>query len=360
MELPELEKVGRILLQEGEVYIAAGGFEERVFAFPRVLEVAGGTGAAAVLLRYLPTHKGNRLEELRKALSSRELRVCTISYNRYGPHSFDGDLRARLIDLGATAVCLDVSAMSRLAIMLAVDVVRELNLPLRVVYAESHDYAPTREEFEEAKNAGEQHLPTSFIHTGVYDVVHVPCLSSVQMQNRATLLVAFDSFNEALCQAMVNVINPSRFILVNGRPPREELRWREGATAYVHHLLREEWSIENDNEPMKTTSTLRYEETYRLLADVYWKFSADHRIVLAPTGSKMQTLGAYLLRAAHEDVHIEYPTVEGFFAEKYSTGVRQKWEVRFGAMNDFVTRLFLGEREDHLGLPREVMDTEID
>jgi len=360
MELPPLLPVSGLQLRQAEVYVAAGGFEERVFAFPQIIQTIVKPPSKALLLDYLPHEQRNRLDDLSATLHARGCQVTRIAYNRHRPAAFDASLKKALLDLGADGVCLDISGMSRLAIMIIVDVVREFNLPLRIVYAEASQYAPSQEEFEAAKSTGEQHLPTSFIHTGVYEVLHVPRLSSIRMQNRATVLVAFDSFNEALCQALVNVLNPSRFILINGRPPRRELGWREQATEYVHKRLRREWAIEDDNEPIKTTSTLKYGETYNLLVDLYWKFSTRHRIILAPTGSKMQTLGSYLLRAVHDDIHIECPTVEGFFADKYSTGVREKWAVDFGKMGDFVADLRQKELKEHLGLPDRPVDADVD
>ncbi len=360
MDLPPLEPVGQLTLRQGEVFIAVGGFEERALEFPRVLRVAHGTGANAILLEYLPHDDKNKFAVARSLLCNAGCQVAPMAYNRYAPGEFDKELRDRLMHLQARAVCLDISGMSRLAIMIVAGVVRERNMPLRVVYAEAIDYGPSQEEFELAKSQTLQHLPTSFIHTGVYDVLRVPALSSIRMQNHATVLIAFDSFNEALCQALVNVINPSRFILINGRPPREELKWREKATEYVHHRLREEWSIEDDNDPVKVTSTLHYEETYNVLTDIYWRFSDSYRIIIAPTGSKMQTIGCHLLRAVHSDVHVEYPTVQGFFADKYSTGVRERWQLDFGEMSEFVTKLRQRELGEHLGLPEEPVNTEVE
>jgi len=359
MQLPDLSQVEGVGLRVGEIFVAAAGFEDRVFAFPESLGMRAQEEGNAILLDYLPRSRKNRADQLNTVLSGRGLRVTMIDYNRLAPDGFGLTFRDAVIGLKAERVCLDISGMSRLAIMIIVDVCRELNLYLRVVYAEAEHYAPGHDEFEAARRAGNQRLPTSFIHTGVYDVVHVSRLSSVRMQNRATLLIAFDSFNEGLCQALVNVMNPARFILINGRPPRGEFAWREKATAYVHQRLREEWSLGHDNDPVKVSSTLRYRETYELLAEIYWNFSADHRIVVAPTGSKMQTLGTCFLRAAHEDVHVEYPTVEGFFADKYSAGVHRKWEVRFGKLNDLVESVRLWEREVHLGLPSAPVDAEI-
>ncbi len=358
--LPQLKPVKGLALQPHEAFVGAGGFEERALEFPRILGLSHISGGTAILIRYLPHDDKNKFADASSLLSGAGCQVMPLVYDRYNPGSFDSLLRDTLVYAEARAVCLDVSGMSRLAIMIVADVVRELNLPLRILYAEASDYAPSQEEFEAARSGGQQHLPTSFIHTGIYDVMRVPQLSSIRMQNHGTALIAFDSFNEALCQALVNVINPSRFILINGRPPRQELRWREAATEYVHHRLRDEWSIEDDNDPVKATSTLQYEQTYDLLVAIYWRFSDSHRIIIAPTGSKMQTVACYLLRAVHDDVHVEYPTVQGFFADKYSTGVRERWQIDFGKMGQFVTKLRKRELRVHLHLPEEPVNAEVE
>jgi len=361
MTMPQLKAINELALRPHEIFIVAGGFEERVFNFSKMICPYGGIQNDALILEYLPNNSKNRTADLLSLLAEKGLSVSSTTYDRYAPESFAAHLIGLLNNLKTTSVCLDISGMSRFAIMIIMDIVRELRLSLRIVYAEALQYAPTRDEFEKAKTKRSQHLPTSFIHTGVYDVLHTARLSSIRMQNHATLLIAFDSFNEALCQALVNSINPSNLILINGRPPREELEWREEATEYVHHCLREEWSVGDDNEkPTKTTSTLYYNETYELLVRLYWKFSSSHRIILAPTGSKMQAIGCYLLRAVHNDIHIEYPVVQGFFADKYSTGVRETWQLDFGEMDNFVEHLRRKEIKKYLDLPEEFVDANID
>ena len=358
--LPRMKAIRQLSLRAGEVFMAAGGFEERALRFSRMLGPPLPDGDQAIVLRYSPADKRNQSRKIASLLKQKEYAVTQLAYNRHAPGRFDERLRRLLLELGAEGVCVDISGMSRLATMMVADVARELDLAVRLVYSEAVAYAPSRAEFEEASAKGQQHVPTSFIDTGLFDVVRVPRLASVRMQNRATLLIAFDSFNEALCQALVNVISPSRFILINGRPPRTALRWREHATARVHRRLREEWSAGDDNCPIKTTSTLRYEETYQLLVELYWRFSNTHRVILAPTGSKMQTVGCYLLRAVHDDVHVEYPTVEGFFARKYSTGVRETWGVDFGRLALRVDQLRRAETSSRLGLPEDPVDFGLD
>lgn len=359
--LPRLKAISSLMLKDGEVFVAAGGFEERAFKFADILTRRPGTENEAIILEYRPDNASNRFAQLRSILEAKGVSVSGVIYDRYAPEAFCNRLASRFEASDATSVCLDISGMSRLAIMIIMDVVHERRVPLRIMYSEAMEYAPSEQEFRVAQDAGQQHLPTSFIHTGVYDVLHVSRLSSLRMQNQAALLLAFDSFNEALCQALVNGMNPSDFILINGKPPRKELAWREEATKYVHSRLREEWAVGNNNrEPVKSTSTLYYGETYELLTELYWEFSANHRIILAPTGSKMQTVGCYLLRAVHDDVHVEYPTVQGFFADKYSTGVRELWELDFGRLDELVENLSKAERKKYLSLPEEVVTGEIE
>jgi len=360
MPIPQLRAIKELILHSDEIFIAAGGFEDRILECPQIVEPDKTAGNKAILLDYRPSENENRLGDLKEMLTEKRIDVSPIIYDRHKPENFDDTLKVLLLKSSVKSVCLDISGMSRLAIMIVIDVIRELNLSLRIVYAEALHYAPSETDFEKAKATGKQHLPTSFIHTGVYDVLHIDRLSSIRMQNHATLLIAFDSFNEALCQALVNSINPSNLILINGRPPRKELKWREEATKYVHHCLRKEWSVGDVDKPTETTSTLYYNETYELLVRLYWEFSSSHRIILAPTGSKMQAIGCYLLRAVHNDVHIEYPVVQGFFANKYSTDVRETWQLDFGEMDNFVKLLRRKEIKEYLNLPEEFVNANID
>jgi hypothetical protein len=172
------------------------------------------------------------------------------------------------------------------------------------------------------------------------------------MQGQPTAAMAFMSFNEELIQALLNSVYPARLFMINSKPPR--LKWREEATAWIHEPLLKEWS-EADNPvsdglPVRTASTLDYRESLAILRELYWDLTVDHRVLLAPTGSKMQTLGCYMLTALHPDVHVEYPTPQGFL-DLYSDGIGRQCIVRFGALATLVAALHRAEREERLNVP---------
>lgn len=329
---------------EDTAILCAAGFEERTMALARsVLQ----RNCAVGVVVYEDWATDNRTTELYEAYGSVGLTggLCHgIAYDRHSPDRFAENLKAWLLHTGKSQVFLDVSTMSRLAIMLSLDVCRETAVSVKIFYAEAAEYGPSREEYESAK-AGGYPRPSIQVYSGLCDVIRTRRLSSVALQGEPTALIAFMSMNEVLTQALINCISPTRLFLINGRPPIHS--WRELATAWIHEQLRGEWP-ERDNPysltqenvilPERSTSTLNYQETASVLVNLYWDYSAEYRIVLAPTGSKMQTVGCYIAKSIHPDFHIEYPTPESFLP-KYSKGIGSRWLVDFGVLNNLIQSL---------------------
>ena len=362
--LPPLKQIRRLDLKARSVLVTAGGFEDRAFASAQVLRPKGS--ARALVLAYKPYNPRNRLIEIISVLKRKRIELddsSIIEYDRFNPESFSQYLQKGLKNLDAQSVIIDISAMSKLAGLLCLDVCREMNLEVTLFYAEAKTYAPSKTEYEEARRERNLHQPSIQVYTGVHGVIRVSRLSSVAMQGQPTAAIAFMSFNEVLTQALLNVVYPGRLFLINGRPPK--LSWREEATAWIHEQLRQEWR-EEDNPlvtrsgrfkglPKRVTSTLDYRETVKALLKLYWQLAVDHRILLAPTGSKMQAVGCFFVKALHPDIHIEYPTPNGFL-DLYSEGIGRKWRVDFGFLGDKVEELRRIERKQCLGI---ALDTHI-
>ena len=354
---PPLESCDRIRVGEYDVLIHAPGFEDRTMA---VIDSIFSTGSAsAVLLDYRPFNTKNRLSDVQNALKARGISVedaNILIYDRFDPNDFEERLRSRLISVAARRVILDVSTMSKLAILLSLGICLELNLETTVHYAEAKVYGPSREEFEEAKKNNEIHQPTIQIFTGVHGVVRVASLASVAMQGQPTAALVFMSFNDALTQVLLNTVYPSRLFLINGRPPVHS--WREEATAWIHDQVRREWDEDNPVAtpsagevpiPLRAVSTLDYRETLSLLVDLYWQLSATHRVLLAPAGSKMQAVGCFIVKALHPDIHIEYPSPDGFLPQ-YSSQIANRWLLNLGHLRTLLDTISREERREFLEL----------
>jgi hypothetical protein len=264
------------------------------------------------------------------------------------------ELSARLEAQRTRCVVIDISTMSKLAIMLMFQVCSRGPLDTQILYTEAESYGPSREEFESARERDEIHRPTLHSFSGVHGVVRVDSLASVAMQGQPTAAIVFMSFNNALTQLLLNTVYPGRLFLINGCPPVHS--WREAATAWVHEQVRKEW--EEDNPvgpadhmglalPKRVASTLDYRDPLCLLLELYWQLSATHRFLLAPSGSKMQTVACYLMKALHPDIHIEYPSPEGFLPE-YSSGIGTRWLVDLGIFSRKLMAIRNAERQTYL------------
>lgn len=357
--LPTLQCYERHPLEDGDVMIHAPGFEDRTMAV--VDSVLPSAGARAILLDYRPFNATNRLRDVRGALSVQGIEIeddDILTYDRFEPGDFEQRLRDRLSVHATRYAVVDISTMSKLAIMLVLNVCCSLDLSVRVVYSEAQTYCPSREDFERARKENKVHQPTLQVFTGVHGVVRVDSLASVAMQGHPTAALVFMSFNDVLTQVLLNTVYPSRLFLINGRPPKHG--WREEATAWIHDQVCREWEEDNPVEesaknggisiPKRAVSTLDYRQTVLLLLQLYWQLSANHRVLLAPAGSKMQAVGCYLVKALHPDIHIEYPSPEGFSRE-YGSGVGNRWLLDLGNLSERLATIADAERREYLEIP---------
>jgi hypothetical protein len=350
-KLPAMKRVRALNLLKGDVLITAAGFEARALAACQ--KVNRGTGQHVLVLRYKPKNRNNKIDEIISGFTDKNYNISSddvVEFDRYDPEAFPTNLQARLRHLTPRRIVVDVSAMSKLAMLLCLDVCWKMDLKTSVFYAEAKEKGPKREEYEKAKAEQNLHRPSIQVYTGIHGVVRVTRLSSVAMQGQPTAAIAFMSFNESLTQVLLNAVYPSRLFLINGKS--SAWSWREEATAWIHELLRTEWPAADnplsktngsDRLPCRATSTIHYQETVSALLELYWSLASDHRILLAPTGTKMQTLACFFVKALHPDIHIEYPTPEGFL-DTYSKHIGDTWVIDCG----YLGRKVEGLRKEEL------------
>jgi hypothetical protein len=356
--LPPLQSFTRLPLENGDVLIHAPGFEDRTMDITET--VASAPGVRALLLDFRPFNPKNRLDDVRQGLLRRGITVTEediVVYDRFMPGDFENRLEKSLRARQARRAVVDISTMSKLEIMLVLNVCHRLGLFVRIVYSEAGVYGPSQQEFEQARLKNEIHRPTLQVFTGVHGVVRVNSLASVAMQGQPTAALVFMSLNDALTQVLLNTVYPSRLFLINGRPPVHS--WREEATAWIHDQVRREWWEDNPVQsgvtkgvplPKRVVSTLDYRETVSLLLQLYWQLSARHRVLLAPAGSKQQAVGSFLVKALHPDIHIEYPSPEGFLPY-YSSAVGNRWLLDLGNVSELLANISKSERRQYLEIP---------
>lgn len=319
MPKPQLETVDRFPLSPEDWLVVCGGFEDRAAAILKSA-TASNTPFNVVLVLYEPFVAQNRADDIRKICRDAGIRVVELSYNREEPAGF-GNTLVKTLPVSGGRVFIDISGMSRLLIVQAL--VALVASPRKfsncfVAYAEAQDYPPTQEEANAilAKSDSDPSFSIYFLSSGVFDVTLVPELSSYAPAAVQTRLVAFPSLDAHQLTALRAELQPSRFSFIEGIPPAPHNEWRSKAIAAANCL------DQIQNAETYQASTLYYQETLARLLQLYAEHGVHERLLISPTGSKMQAVAVGILRAFVEDIQIVYPTPRDFLKpERYTHGV---------------------------------------
>ena len=179
--------------------IMAHGFEPRTFSF--LESECDATFSDVFVCEYLTSPHSDaetaRLVSLlkRKMLANGE--ISFLQFNRFAPSEFELQSKSLISYLKNTCneIVIDISAMSKLLIMILIWLLKDFNGSIKIVYSEPHEYWPTRADFEKKQSDFGDIFEDliSLPSFGVHDVVRTPELTSVTMQQCPNIVIAFTS-----------------------------------------------------------------------------------------------------------------------------------------------------------------------
>jgi hypothetical protein len=316
---PALEPVTQFELASDDWLVVCAGFEDRALGV--LQNAASGQNRFNVLIvDYRPFFPENRLNAIRGICLSAHLNVVELLYDREEPAGFGAALIEKLSSVTGR-IFVDVSAMSRLLVVQTLVALGTRSTGFTscfAAYAEAKNYPPTRAEAEAelARCESDPTFSILFLSSGVFEIAVVPELSSSAPAGAQTRLIAFPSLDAHQLTALRAEVQPSRFSFIEGVPPSSENRWRQQVISQLNclHEIQDAERIQ--------TSTLDYRETLDALLKLYSEHSVRDRLLLSPTGSKMQTVAVGIFRAIIRDVQIAYPTPHGFCKpDGYTLGI---------------------------------------
>jgi hypothetical protein len=318
-ERPPLEPVAQFNLTSDDVLVVCGGFEERALG---ILQNAATSGAAfnVLLINYKPYVPQNKSSAIREICRDSNLHLEETTYDREAPAGFGGVLIESLSNCRGR-IYLDVSGMSRLLMVQSLVALAGSDRQFSncfVTYAEAQEYPPTEEDAtaQLVRSRDDPTLSILFLSSGVFEVTVVPELSALASLGEQARLIAFPSLDAHQLTALRNELQPSRLTFIEGEPPRPVNRWRQRIISEINRL------DQIPNAESQTTSTLSYEQTLESLLKLYETHSLRERLIVSPTGSKMQTVAVGIFRAVVNDIQIAYPTPLEFCSPgNYTRGV---------------------------------------
>ena len=317
-----LHPISEFSLGKDDCIVVGAGFETRALAgLKRASQVSADFNV--VLVRYLPKIQENQGLESIEYCKHHGINFQEFLYDRESPSGMGVEL-AEYVER-FDRVILDISGMSRLLIVQTIVALVGLKKEFNVLYTEASVYPPLEQEYSNS-DMGNGSIP-SFISSGIFEVVSTPELSSVSMLGSAIRLVSFPTFDYIQLSNLVQEIQPTHNDIIHGVPPSKGMAWRTDAIKQLNEpIIRGLQRVQSHR-----ASTLDYRDTLKLILDIYEQFSVFDRIVIAPTGSKMQSVAIGILRGILTDLQIVYPTPLMFVdPEHYTEGVRQMYLLKIG------------------------------
>ena len=323
VEWPYLQEIDVPSIEINDCLLLCAGFEDRsIEALRRVCET-GRTNISLGLVSYLPEQSHNRIENLCTISHNAKLRVTKFIYDREKPAGM-GEKLKRFTET-FDRVFVDISGMSRLLIVQTlVALISGQSRPLHIIYGEAETYPPSKAQFEQDHKDGTTTSVPSYLSSGIFEIAAAPELGSVSMLGEAIRLVAFPSFDPAQLTNLIHELQPTYAELIHGVPPTKDNEWRMEAIRKLNRPTMNELQGRKDHD----ASTIDYRDTLHRLLKIYAERSMFDRLVISPTGSKMQAVAVGLFRAALHDVQIVYPTPQFFTAPgEYTVGMRQLYQI---------------------------------
>jgi hypothetical protein len=316
---PPLEALDKIKINQSDLLVVSAGFEERALAAVKLM-LSESDSFELLLIGYEPYIEENKLTILRKLCQNKAVIIDEIIYNRANPEGSWNILNEKFSCYQGN-IYIDISAMSRLLIVQILVMLGRRKHSFTncfIIYSEADEYPPSESEAQKKIESSREDPTRSlfFLSAGVFEVIILKELSIATPTSTQTRLIAFPSFDAHQLNSLRNEIQPSKISVIEGVPPVEKNKWRTKAIHEINHLDQKTQNIE-----IKQTSTLDYRETLSTLLELYQKYSIHERLVISPTGSKMQTVAVGIFQAFIKDVQIIYPTPATFVRpETYTIG----------------------------------------
>lgn len=313
--------------------ITAAGFENRVTAFLSAFQRAGRRADLGIIIQYKPRDSRNREGEVKSAMRRISAAQKTVAFNRFNPEVFSAHFGIVWPHIPQGTVIIDITGMSKMLILAVLSEVRTMRSRLVLAYAEAVCYFPTPEQY--AQHLANQSAASSpeFLTSGIEQIVTTSYLSSVAMQGYPSVLVAAPTFNPGELMALVSEMAPKRLVSLDCLPLAEHNQWRKGA---IHELNEEAFALTHSTHI--EVSTFDYRETLRVLEEVYTQSGGFNRIVVAPTGSKLQAVAVFLFKLIRPDVQIVYPMTKRYLRE-HARDVAALWMVDLGFLPQLMASL---------------------
>ncbi|MFA5267666.1 MAG: hypothetical protein WC379_06810 [Methanoregula sp.] len=330
--LPKIIELNLDNIPDNAVFIGVAGFEDRSLAFLSECKLLTKKFQKIFGIKYLPVQENNLIEDFTKLAkkSSIEKTIEWVTYNRFDPESFYETLNEKIEEIICTGnIVIDISGMSKFLIIILLTELAKKPVTVDIIYSEAEIYHPIKDVYENHLENFQKNITPFFLTTNVYRIVTTPQLSSNSMQGAPLLIIAFPTFNYRDFFTLLNTLTPQYLIEIEGKPHNKKDNWRQEAIHKINERLAKDFQPNIEQIFCKSVSTFEYIETIKMLSECYLteEYQYTHKCIIAPTGSKLQTLGVFFFKQIYPDIHLVYPVTEHFLKD-YTNGWKKIWHIK--------------------------------
>lgn len=304
--------------KKDSLFVACTSYEERSTAASTRLSDAYSVARAVVFRSKEYAEKGSNPENFRsivRAVAGRSTsEPCVIDFEIGEPMHSLYQFQTRCEEWNEedpiVDATVDISTFPRQELLVLLRVLDNLaHRPMiRLLYTEPQEYATER--------AG------GWLTRGVRSVRSIPGFGGVQPPSKKKLLIISLGHGTERTAITWKRHQPDDTILIAPHPG-----YRDSLTFKLqnrHPLLF--GIVENTQLLYRAVPARGIDEMCELIVELRRNYHESHFLVVAPLGTKLQTIGIYLAARLHPDVQITYAVPAIYNWKDYSAGVGPMWE----------------------------------
>lgn len=308
--------------------IVTQGFEERSLGIIEKLASTNAKISSVVINRYLNSGQ----DDINKKYQDRfEQAAKKVAPDHYSPieNDFGGKWVLKAMEfIKSNEIIIDITALSNKGLFAVLDTIADTKRKIWIVYSEPKEYWPKEKDWKllSKELIGYQTLADvidakPWLSGYEHQVELIPGHEGYDSARSGRALIGFLPFKCARLAAVLGEEDYEECLFIAGRPRLPENYWRLTALKKINQSLIKEW-------PVKTMDTFGYLKTLKQLSALLFKDESlltQYNVHLAIMGSKLQTVGCWILSTIIPSITIVTSIPSRHYSEAFSDGIGTKW-----------------------------------
>lgn len=323
----------RRYLNKDLTIILAAGFEERSIAFLKKIKNFLLTVSKIIIIDY----KNEDLNEPMKSkifFESNNISKSFISIEAEKIYELKEHVNKNKL------IIVDISGMTRVIMFNVLNLLDDIGLTYDIIYTEGETYFPVKSFYEKliADNVDKEKAFSRYLEEERTDFVYSYDCEIFQPKDfignlepgKSLMLLSFFTFKRSRLQILLQELEVERKVFILSEPIRDELKWRKEFMEIANLDL-----IQKNIPNVKTLNTLEPINVIDFFNEVTYKNKeySRYNLILAPLGSKMQTIGSYFYWRQHPEISVIFSQPKTYSKDKYSESYRDTFVITYDVIS---------------------------